>query len=1557
MFRNRFIRIFVSSTFEDMEIERNILQRIVFPKLTRYCNSRGWEFEDIDLRWGINDEASLDQRTMQICLEELRECQKTSPRPNFLILQGDRYGWIPLPEILTKEQGDHIRDAARPEEKDLFERWYKLDTNHGKNSGGVWSLQARHDEFVTWSCYRDQVETPLRQLFKRAGEDWMNESATEQEIWAGALSLPDSDDHVVLYDRHLKAVPGKEKPKFIDKEGALLWGGSRRVRTLRSREYSKIRHILKRDLNYSELVGLPYERWFSANIETVLLQVIDQEIDHYVSIPEERIIEDRERDFISRSAASLVGHKLEVDAITRNSGWGHIMHLSGPEGSGLSTISAAGAARVPSVFCSPGITHMGANGDDILRTLWNRLGGGSSGETFSHRNLRKLFSSYSGDYLTVIVDGLYHLDKEDDIFKVSWYGPSVSKKLKLVLTGDFSDLLNNPMEAPTVLTVDEFTPEEAGVYLTDALDKLDINLAESQKSFVCQLLESGRYQLYPRYLNLLLEDLAQWHSYDTVPVLRYSESLDEYIRQMTRKYGKKLFELALRLMRDSKYGASTHELRGFLMRDESFRAEFEESSHHKLEGSIAPAVLCTRLLKDLAPFIRQASLFDTYLNRISTPSFNEVIEKTLPPDNAALFDFYNSRWRKNTHALHEVGFLAGRLDEHSAVKGLFGNLDYAVSKLEKGDSLRLRTQMSAMLGTSPELLDFVLFDADAEAYCRSHPELSPGDAVYRLAAAWKPESSVREAFDRAAPYASMNNTIGWRRFADNMFLPVPGEPDKTALPDQDGRVLWLQDGFLMSASPFTGVVERLEDRSYTTFKIVAPGECVLYDNHDFSLLTDGYKTLVHSFHLIGPDISWRYYRTVIDNFVSWKDRSGGYHIAYIANSLLAWILIRPSQEKGRYDSEEAILPLESLWKWKVCGFLYDGKSIILQSLVYKDGKHTKVQVMKVDRDGKHLSFDLDGSVVSSSDCQHDDYSPYVGMFPALTTNGHDKLATVFFRKSEKGRLYFLTLVTDYSKAENRHRYLDLSACSLSRGWTYYLHLDTAGKTLLHCSLDTRLVVYNLSEDKVADVLHLPSEGIEPHADPENRYLLFDSGEYRRMSKSKVSLFNRLIDLGKKLTADDYFESGLTNISADKKASFILTSFGTFYAICAESAMAYQVEKEKVIRKSMPKDGTWSFSTAVAVSDDASRFSYALGGGDYYDVTGFIPYVICDESGRKIDSDGTVTMMRYSLDGHSLWALVSHTRSHEHRMLRICDGKADKWALSAPTQAFEQFKSFKESPNCRYVLYCSGMQFQGGTLGILDIVRNETRIIAQNVKNYWWFPDSRSFCYTGNGFTCVYPLNGEDPIVVNKEALAISPTGGIPLYRHEECGLEQRRRIVRLDDKIEFAEYCPDGRHLFVICDVVVYLIDWPAHKVVQRFYLAYPDDLEKRDFSKQWVAGEWAGSKRKATRDPNHCAVYDKGLLISDWDTLFRLEPSGGYCINQEVYTTLKVEGNAFSYRCPVCGHVHRVDRPAVESILNQCSRNLSLLIDEEKWDAPQLSGYQCEQCGVKLRFNPFYID
>ncbi|MGO9531422.1 MAG: DUF4062 domain-containing protein [Syntrophobacteraceae bacterium] len=92
----------MSSTFRDMQAERDYLVKFIFPQLRKLCESRGVTWGEVDLRWGVTDEQAAEGKVLPICLEEIKRC-----RPYFIGLLGERYGWVPqnIPkELLEKEE-------------------------------------------------------------------------------------------------------------------------------------------------------------------------------------------------------------------------------------------------------------------------------------------------------------------------------------------------------------------------------------------------------------------------------------------------------------------------------------------------------------------------------------------------------------------------------------------------------------------------------------------------------------------------------------------------------------------------------------------------------------------------------------------------------------------------------------------------------------------------------------------------------------------------------------------------------------------------------------------------------------------------------------------------------------------------------------------------------------------------------------------------------------------------------------------------------------------------------------------------------------------------------------------------------------------------------------------------------------------------------------------------------------------------------------------------------------------------------------------------------------
>lgn len=93
------VYVFVSSTFNDMHAERDLLVKRVFPELRLWCARRKLQLRDIDLRWGVSAaDAQENKRVVEVCLRNIDKC-----RPFFLCFMGQRRGWVPQAEDINPE--------------------------------------------------------------------------------------------------------------------------------------------------------------------------------------------------------------------------------------------------------------------------------------------------------------------------------------------------------------------------------------------------------------------------------------------------------------------------------------------------------------------------------------------------------------------------------------------------------------------------------------------------------------------------------------------------------------------------------------------------------------------------------------------------------------------------------------------------------------------------------------------------------------------------------------------------------------------------------------------------------------------------------------------------------------------------------------------------------------------------------------------------------------------------------------------------------------------------------------------------------------------------------------------------------------------------------------------------------------------------------------------------------------------------------------------------------------------------------------------------------------
>ncbi|MGO8796943.1 MAG: AAA family ATPase [Candidatus Sulfotelmatobacter sp.] len=362
----RTIRLFVSSTFSDMKAERDVLQSDVFPKLRQLCLSNGLRFQAIDLRWGVPEEAGKDNRTMRICLRELKHCQEARPKPNFLILLGDRYGWQPLPEIIPADLFAQLHERLAPAMKELFEwrdtqqvdakGWYRRDDNAVPP---VYELRPRGDDERRYEA----VEQPLLHALEAAARMTglnaethgvaIGTSATEQEIVEGALKVDDARDHVHAFFRSISGLPHDPWPTdFVDvaTDGTRDPVAMARLDDLKTQIEAKLRttNIHRYTLPWREGGVQPTDlTQFGADVYAVLKEVVLRQIGELTATSREAQEEQAHRAFGDDRCRGFIGRTEPLKAIAAclRGGVPRMLAVVGPAGSGKSAVMAEAVRR------------------------------------------------------------------------------------------------------------------------------------------------------------------------------------------------------------------------------------------------------------------------------------------------------------------------------------------------------------------------------------------------------------------------------------------------------------------------------------------------------------------------------------------------------------------------------------------------------------------------------------------------------------------------------------------------------------------------------------------------------------------------------------------------------------------------------------------------------------------------------------------------------------------------------------------------------------------------------------------------------------------------------------------------------------------------------------------------------------------------------------------------------------------------------------------------------------------------------------------------------------
>lgn len=683
----RTFRVFVSSTFSDLKAERNALQRHVWPALRDLCVRYGTRFQAIDLRWGISEEAARDQRTMAICLEELRRCQQVSPRPNFVLLLGDRYGWRPLPYRIPAREFETLLEAVPPGERSRLvwsgtrdgpgRGWYRRDDNAIPAQYVLLPRIGSYEDYAAWSV----VEHDLRAIFLRAFATgglpdalrWKYDaSATEQEIWAGALAGEASSDHVFGFFRSIQGLPFDETARdFVDLIPAESGAAASPDLDARDR-LAALKAALRQRLPAANIHPEYVAAWMSGHAEgsgtpstnhleqlcaDVFASLAGVILGEIASLQQEDPVEQEitsHQRFGAGRARVVEGRSGALDAIAEYVASEDVepLLIHGPSGSGKSAVMARAAAEARNARENAlvitrfiGATPESSDARSLLRGLCLQLARSYGGHAAA---VPSDFSGLSRDFLAhlaraaserpavLILDALDQLADTDHARSLFWLPTTLPPHVRLVVSaisdpdssaGDCYRALASRLPQKNQMALPSLAPESSAAALKTWFNEIGRTLHPDQDAKVLDAFSSSGL---PLHLRLLFEEARHWRSFDEVASVAkdISGSVANLFERLAapERHGALIVDRGLGYLAAAKNGLAEDELLDVLSADNEIFRLYAASAHHELTERRLPVVVWSRLAFDLRPYLVERAADGAVLLGFFHRQFSEAVE-------------------------------------------------------------------------------------------------------------------------------------------------------------------------------------------------------------------------------------------------------------------------------------------------------------------------------------------------------------------------------------------------------------------------------------------------------------------------------------------------------------------------------------------------------------------------------------------------------------------------------------------------------------------------------------------------------------------------------------------------------------------------------------------------------------------------------------------------------------------------------------------------------------------------------------------------------------------
>ncbi|PIK44941.1 putative NACHT and WD repeat domain-containing protein 1-like [Apostichopus japonicus] len=568
------VRVFLSSTFTDMIHERNKLLREVYPKLQRYCQERGLDFEVVDMRWGVHDNVTTDHKTTHLCMVEIDNCRNLSQGPCFVAFLGNKYGYRPLRATIAAEMFDKLCDLLE---------------NEVVNKGVTLAECSKN------GCHEGYLISKFQM--------------TEQEVMQAFKDNNNPESNVLVFLRHMNGIESCEGPmkrKFIDctDDGSVNMEAQGLLKRLKeevlpsmlpassiheytipwkesgvdpsSTDHKEYLSDITQQFYHSMMAMINNKLHEKSKIVSTELSAFYEELIHQHTFQAVKCKSFKGREDVFAALHTVLEVKSDKPCI-----------LHGISGSGKTSVMAMLATNAKSIFTGDlvcvlrflGTSSLSSTIRDTLLSVCRQICFAydmeqpKDDEVEDFHKLDIFFKSLLMNAPTkekplfLLLDSIDQLSSKNNAYSMNWLPLSFSKYAHIVVS--MLPVVNNCLQSMQKLLKDqdcyvEMTPvkQNLGLQIVDGwLQHLGRTITEEQRNIISTAMINCPQ---PLYLKIVFEQFSKWPSYKSVKDVQLPATvraaITELFEELERKHGQLLVSHTLGYLTAGRQGLTYSEL-------------------------------------------------------------------------------------------------------------------------------------------------------------------------------------------------------------------------------------------------------------------------------------------------------------------------------------------------------------------------------------------------------------------------------------------------------------------------------------------------------------------------------------------------------------------------------------------------------------------------------------------------------------------------------------------------------------------------------------------------------------------------------------------------------------------------------------------------------------------------------------------------------------------------------------------------------------------------------------------------------------------------------------